>query len=203
MTDRAQRDAEAEVGRAFRRREPRAAREVRERVERIVAFRGYRIPAEDRRDLVQEVMAQLWTSVNRAGFDTDLGFWGFVEVVAARRCIDWLRRRRPETVSAPEAEATEDGPLDSVLAKERARLAAAALARLSRPCRELIHLHVGLNKPYGELAKLTGMNAGALRVRMFRCMRQARRILAELTEAAARQDDARPRYDAHDVTWGS
>ena len=186
MSDETNREAEAEaaVGRAFLGGAPAAASQVRRRVERIVAFRGYRIPAEEKKDLVQEVMTQLWSSVRRAGFDADRGFWGFVEVLAARRCIDWLRRRRPETAlpAAAEAEAAGDGPLDEVLARERARLAAAALDRLDEPCRELIRQHVGQDRSYSELAGLLGASEGALRIRMFRCIRRARRILAEADE---------------------
>jgi DNA-directed RNA polymerase specialized sigma24 family protein len=104
MRDKTHRVGEAEVGRAFCRGRPEAVNEVRQRVERIVAFRGYRIPTEEKRDLVQEVMTQLWSAVNRADFDAGGGFWGFVEVVTARRCVDWLRRRRPETAMALEVE---------------------------------------------------------------------------------------------------
>lgn len=35
-------------------------------------------------------MTEIWRAVNRSGFDVSLGFWGFVETVTARRCIDWL-----------------------------------------------------------------------------------------------------------------
>lgn len=188
MSDETHGDAEAELARAFRRGDPEATREVRRRIERIVAFRGYHIPAEERRDLVQESATQIWQAVKSPGFDEGGGFWGLVEVVTARRSIDWLRRRRPETAEVSEARSGADGPLESALARERERLASAALARLGKPCRELIHLHVGLGKPYGELEGVFGKSAGALRVQMLRCIREARRILAELAAANGPDD---------------
>ena len=69
---------------------------VRARVGRIVAFRGYGIPWQDRSDLEQRILIEVWEAVSRPGFEPD-GFWGFVEVVASRRCIDWLRARRDGT----------------------------------------------------------------------------------------------------------
>jgi hypothetical protein len=68
--------------------EPEATREALARIARMLAFRGYAIPAEERRDLAQEVATQVWLAAGRPEFDAERGFWGFVEVVAARRCID-------------------------------------------------------------------------------------------------------------------
>ncbi len=79
------------MARAFATGDPAAVETVRARVDKILAFRGYGIPREDRKDLEQEVMVQLWRSVGRESFQTGAGFWGFVEVVSTRRCIDWLR----------------------------------------------------------------------------------------------------------------
>lgn len=175
---------EDDLGRAFRQGVPEAVTRVRDRVGRILAFRGYRIPAEERRDLQQEVMAQIWRAANRAGFDPARGFLGFVEVVTARRCIDWLRTRRQDSELQPDHRDERPDPFAVTLAGERARLAAAVLARLREPCRELIALHIVEHKPYSEVARILGRSEGALRVQMYRCIREARRILDELMDAA-------------------
>lgn len=141
------------------------------------------MPHEDRNDLEQEVMTQLWQAVNRAGFSTDR-FWGFVEVLTTRRCIDWLRTRR-DTVPLDETFAsTTPGPLGAALAQEDTELAHAALAQLAKPCRDLIYLHFAMRKPYKELSGLLGKSEGALRVQLHRCVAEARRILAELRTGA-------------------
>lgn len=161
-----------------------ATGEVRRRVRRILAFRGYRIPPEDRFDLEQIVLVQLWQAVRRAGFDTS-GFWGFVEVLASRRAIDWLRARKPDTGLEPEHHFADParGPLRLALDREQAELARTVLERLPEGCRELIGLHVRSGRTYAEIAERLGRSEGALRVQMHRCIQRAQRILGELLEA--------------------
>ena len=134
-------------------------------------------------------MTQVWQAVNRTGFDPTLGFWKFVEVVTARRAIDWLRSRRPEAELPAEIEAA-GGPEASALARERTRLAHGALSQLGKPCRDLIYLRIGMNRSYRELSELLGRSEGALRVQMHRCVERARLILAEMTgeEGAGRSE---------------
>lgn len=168
----------AEVVRRLRRGDSAAVRHVRERVWKILSFRGYRLPEEDRKDLVQEIVTQIWQAVTRPGFEAGERFWGFVEVVTARRAIDWLRVQRYSSEIDPNLAASGADPLDKTIAKEKNRLAFIALSQLSEPCRELIFLHAGLDKTYKEIAQLLGKSEGALRIQMFRCVRAARRILS-------------------------
>lgn len=166
-----------------------AFRLVRERVRRILHFRGYRMSTEERKDLEQEIMVQIWQAVNRSSFDPRAGFWGFVEVVSVRRSIDWLRTRKPTSVLDERMSDPGVGPQGSLLHEERARLANAALGRLGPQCRELVQLHFGHQKPYRELSRHFGKSEGALRVQMYRCIRQVRAILDEMT-AVTRRDNS-------------
>ena len=173
----------------LRRGDPRAVASVRTRVRRILRHKGFGMGPEDREDLEQEVMAQVWQGVNRREFRVGGSFWGFVDVIAGRRSIDWLRVRR-ETLSldesAAELQSPRRGPLQTVLSTEEARLALSALKGLDRPCRELVFLRVGLAKSYREIAVLTGHSEGALRTRFCRCIQSAReRIEGERGVAAA------------------
>jgi RNA polymerase sigma factor (sigma-70 family) len=172
-----------EIARQFRRGSAEAVGVVRRRVRRILSFRGYGLAPEDRHDLEQEVMTQLWQAVNRAGFSGSR-FWGFVEVVTARRSIDWLRGRKPLTALEHEPPSTARGPLAAALAQEGTEMAHAALAQLAKPCRDLIYLHFALGKPYRELSGLLGKSEGALRVQLHRCVTEARRILAGMRAGA-------------------
>lgn len=172
----------SEIGDRFRRRDSRATEEVRGRVERTLAFRGYGIPREDRRDLEQIVMAQLWEAVAQPGFDTGAGFWGFIEVVVARRCVDWLRGCKAEVpFEASHAGPDPSGdPQEAVLRRERYGLIEATLERLPEGCRRLIRLHLEQELTYAEAAEVLGTSEGALRVRMHRCIQRAQGILREL-----------------------
>ncbi len=165
------------VAAGFRRGEPREVEMVRQRIGRIVTFRGYEIPAADRTDLEQEIMAQLWKATKRPQFDESAGFWGFIEVVATRRCIDWRRRRKNFTALDPETPDSKDDPLQSALAQERGQLAARALQELGGPCRKLIELHFHRRQSYRDLAKIFDKGEGALRMQMLRCIRSVREIL--------------------------
>jgi RNA polymerase sigma factor (sigma-70 family) len=171
------------VAEDFGRGDPQAAREVRERVRKIVGSRAYGMGHEDRRDVEQEVMIQLWQIAARRESVPASGFWGLVEVVAARRCIDWLRRRREHSELSPALAGGAD-PLAAALGRERRSLGAEALRRLGPACRELVRLHLGDGRDYREIAQLLGRSEGALRVQMHRCVRRAAEILAELRQAA-------------------
>lgn len=136
---------------------------------------------------------QLWQQANRARFEAGPRFWGLVELVASRRCIDWFRARK-ETLSLDaievEPSAGRENPLAETLSRERSERAWAALARIEQPCRELILLHAGLNRTYAEIAGILGKSEGALRVQMYRCVRSLRAVLGE---SGAREPQAGPR----------
>ena len=137
---------------------------------------------EDRRDVEQEVMTQLWKAVHARDMSSELDFWGFVEIVAARRCIDWLRTQREHAPLNPGFR-TAGNPLSFALANERGRLASAAIAQLNEPCQRLIHLRVVENCSYREISQILETSESALRVRMHRCIQKAGEILRNLKNA--------------------
>ena len=153
---------------------------VRARVRRILAFKRLRIPVEDRDDLEQGIMTEVWQAVNRPGFDFTAGFWGFVEVVTSRRCIDWLRARREPSLVAVDLRDQGRNPFERVLGGERAKIASQVLQALEPECRKLIvmRLHEGIS--YKEVARVLGKSEGALRVQFYRCIRSARDIVTRM-----------------------
>lgn len=164
---------------------PEAVREVRRRVKRIVAYGGLAIPLQERDDLEQEVMADIWRAVNGPRFDFSAGFWGFVEVVTSRRCIDWLRTRRDKVALSEELAAPVQGPLGDALERERATLASEVLAALDPRCRELIGLRLRDDLSYAEIARALGESEGALRVQLHRCVGRARQLVKRIDRARA------------------
>lgn len=177
--DRAGSSGNGETLRRFRAGEPDEVRRVREYVGRIVSYQGYWVPAQEREDLEQEVMSQLYSALPTAEPASERRFWGLVRVITVRRCIDWLRSRRTEVPVDPSLRDGEPDPLERTLSRERRRRAAAVLAGLEKPCRELIHLRVGLGKSYAEVAELLGRSPGALRIQMYRCIRTLQSMLEE------------------------
>lgn len=174
-----------EWARSLRKGEPEAVREVRRRIARIVSYRGLGVAAADRGDLEQEIMIQVWQAANRPGFDVAAGFWGFVEVVTSRRCIDWLRSRRDwSSVDVDDLRSPDHGPFDEAVARDRQALASDILSRLGDECRQLIRLRLGEGVAYARVAEITGKSEGALRVQLHRCIGQARRIANKLTASS-------------------
>ena len=159
-----------------------AVRQVRERIRKIIRFKGLRIPHDQLDDLEQEIVTQVWQAVNRSQFDPSGGFWGFVELVTARRCIDWLRARRSDTNLSETLRDGRSGPLKQTLSQERSRLVVSALESLGSPCRELIAQRVSEGVTYRELSESLGKSEGALRVQMYRCVQKAREALRALEE---------------------
>ena len=174
------RESIGDVARGFSRGDPKAVETVRTRVRRILAYRGLTMGAADRADIEQEVMVQIWQATNRPGFEKGERFWGFVEVLTARRVIDRLRTAKPTEELPPLLAEERPGPLSAMLAGERSQLVHAALARLSKPCRDLIYLQAGMGLSYGEIARITGRREGTLRVQLHRCVARARRVVDEL-----------------------
>jgi RNA polymerase sigma-70 factor (ECF subfamily) len=179
------RDSEA-VALDFRRGRPEAVRVVRERVRRVVSYRGFGLSPADRQDLEQEAMAHLWQAAMRPDFDPAGGFWRFIDVVASRRCIDWRRKLRSDEEFDSQTADTGKGPLQKALGRERIELARAALSELGEPCAELIYLRVTLDRSFDEIAALLGKTSGALRVQFFRCIRRAQEKLERATPSGRR-----------------
>jgi RNA polymerase sigma factor (sigma-70 family) len=175
----------------LRRGEPEAVDIVRRRVRRTLSYRGFGMGPQDREDLEQEVMTQVWQGVNRREFDVDRGFWGFVDVVVGRRSIDWLRVHKPTValteVTGEPLRSPRRGPLQEALSSEQIRLAFAAVKGLGHGCRELVLLRVGLGKSYREIAELTGRTEGALRTQFCRCIEKARREIEANREGSAQE----------------
>lgn len=176
------------VAHGFRAGDPAATEAVRRRVRKILSYRGYGMPREEQQDLEQEVMTQVWQASNRSGSDLGPGFWGFVEVVTARRSIDWLRTRRRHDELDPELADRGTTPLEQAISKEREQLVASTLERLPEPCRKLIFLHARLNKSYREISSIMNKSEGALRIQMHRCVRRAREIIEELKGSGTSAD---------------
>ncbi len=160
-----------------------ALAQVERLAERVVSGQRFGLTAEDRRDVVQDTLLDLWTAVARPGFDGTRRFEPFVCSVACRRAIDRVRERRRTEPLGESAMASGDGPEARSLRADRLRLGREVLLRLGRACRELIHLHAVEQRTYAEIGRGAGRSEGALRVQMHGCLRQAREILHHLTRS--------------------
>jgi RNA polymerase sigma factor (sigma-70 family) len=155
---------------------PEAIAEVTALVARIVQFRGFFIPFDDRPDVIHEAMVDMLRAVADSRFVTDDQFFGFVRVVTYRRCIDWVReKRRMDRVRRKPAELAD--PQEQLLAREKRELGSRVVRRMRKPCRDLFGMHAGLGMTYGQMSELMDRSEGAIRSQAYECLKQARKML--------------------------
>lgn len=171
--------AAEEWARRLQNGDPQAFQTVRERVRRILSYQRIRIPVRDREDLEQDVMTEVWRAVNRSDFDFAAGFWGFVEVVTSRRCIDWLRGRRAGVPIAEQMVDRSASAVENMLASERLEVVSEVLDELDPTCRQVMLLRFHEGKSYRDISRMLGKSEGALRVQFYRCVRRAQELLEE------------------------
>jgi RNA polymerase sigma factor (sigma-70 family) len=159
-------------------------------VQRVIRFRTFYVPEEERADLVQEVMLQVWRAVAVREGVAPRNFDGFVRSIAYRRCVDWVRQRVQKVVDLPPAP-PGDSPDEALQRREENRLGREILRELRPACRELIRLHAGLQLPYREIAASQGRTEAAVRTQMCACLAEARRMLERLLRGRGGKEEDR------------
>jgi len=135
--------------------------------------RLYAFSREDREDLEQEVMLQLWRSWS--GFREEAPRAAWIYRVAMNTAVSFVRKdaRMKRSAEALPEGATDDG----VRLKEEHEALYATLRRLSEADRMLAMLYLD-ELSYEEMAAVTGWTVNNIGVRMNR-MRQRLKILLE------------------------
>jgi RNA polymerase sigma-70 factor (ECF subfamily) len=134
-----------------------------------------RLPRAEVEDLVQDVFV---TAMHRIGTLREAAaFPGWLASIARNRAIDFLRRRRVETIELVDDPAAPEGDTTEALA------VLAEIGALPDAYRETLILRLveGLTGP--EIATQTGMTPGSVRVNLHRGMKMLR----------ARLEKGRPR----------
>ncbi|ANM30026.1 hypothetical protein ABI59_11260 [Acidobacteria bacterium Mor1] len=147
-------------------------------VREAVRFKGFYIPAQDQPEVIQETLTDLWRSL-RAGKSNanPRNFEAYVRTIAYRRCVDWMRSRRPQeelSVDVPDAMGDAE---HRALAAERVRIGARVLESLSPACRTLIAAHTVDQRTYADIAAEQGRLEKTVRNQMYKCLKSARSIL--------------------------
>lgn len=122
---------------------------------------AYCADPEDRRDLVQEIVVQLWRSYPR--YDERLKFSTWMYRIGMNVAISHLRsegRRPRRTVALDEVEILDVAAADRVLgeASDEARLLQRLVARLDEMSRALLVLYLE-GYSHAEIAEVLGISA--------------------------------------------
>lgn len=143
--------------------------------------RLYCFSEEDRRDLFQEILLQLWKSHGSFRKEASSSTW--IYRVALNTAISGLRRkgRRPAEEGL---ESTENLAAESSLAwvaEERLRQLQHAIATLSQVEKALLLLHLE-EKTYDEISALFGMSPSLVGVKLHRIRRKLKERLNAIDE---------------------
>jgi RNA polymerase sigma-70 factor (ECF subfamily) len=138
------------------------------------------VPAEAE-DQVQEVFLAAWT--NLAQLDEARGFGGWLATIARNRAVDCLRRRRP-------TEPLHDGIVDGAASPHdlvEAQRVIATIRTLPEAYRETLVMRLceGMSGP--EIAIVTGLEPGSVRVNLHRGMMLLREKLGIRKTSAANE----------------
>lgn len=144
---------------------------------------------EDALDLAQDVLARAFGGLDR--FAGRSGFYTWLYRIAVNRCIDFRRRKAPETVSLedeslkaigyePEARSDYGDPVGALNAKELQREVERAVAALPDKLKVVVVLHDVEGLELGEVAQILGCRTGTAKSRLFRARERIRQRIAGL-----------------------
>jgi len=135
-------------------------------------------------DLVQDVFFRMLKY--RQTFQADTSFTSWMYQIARNAHIDQARKRRLEIVPDDDAvwnsvASTEADPQERLEQAQEIRLLRRALERLPVEKREVLVLSRFQNLKYSEIAEVLGCEVGAVKVRVFRAVRELGQIFFELS----------------------
>ena len=164
--------------------------EIVRRYERGLYNLAYRMvrDAELARDLTQEIFVRVHRALAR--YSPVYPFPSWIYRVASNLCIDWIRRRKIETVSldaplpggdedAPprEIEGTSPDPSEELERRERTGMLAHALAKLPPSHRLVLLLRHQRELSYEEIAVSLDVPLGTVKARIHRAREALRQVL--------------------------
>lgn len=135
---------------------------------------------EDREDLEQEILAELFLALPK--FREDSRFSTFLYRFTRNKAIDHLRRRSRQRRHGPlgvvEA-GPESDPVGELIAAETAAAVRAALAELPEVERTMLYLKDAEERSIREVAEIVGVPDGTVKSRLSRSRRKLARMLEE------------------------
>jgi RNA polymerase sigma-70 factor, ECF subfamily len=161
-----------------------------ERYATVIVNLAYRMVGDrtEAEDLAQETFVAAFKALPRFRAESKFSTWLYR--IAANKCKDWLRAKRPGQAVQDVDEVLDDGVVAEERTPERLLSQQQVAAQLDRAIQRLPPLyreafvlkHVeGLS--YEEMQEIVGVNADTLKMRVYKGRLQLSRELAELKEA--------------------
>ncbi len=136
----------------------------------------------------EDLFQQTWLRIieRTRSYDAQRSFEGWLFAVAHNLAIDYLRRRKPESLdeALPSGEAQSNqirsvrpGALEQLLSRERADIVIEAVSELHVSFREVITLRFEEEMKLEEIAVVLGLPVGTVKTRLHRGLRALRQSL--------------------------
>lgn len=158
----------------------RAYRELVEKYERALYFHILKMikDKEQVEDLVQETFVKAFDNLNT--YSTDYAFSTWLYRIATNHTIDYLRKKKLQTLSIDEPVQTRDGELKmqlpdesastdrSIIRQQRQKIVREAIKDLPKKYRKVIEMRHMEEKSYQEIADVLDLPLGTVKAHIFR-----------------------------------
>ena len=135
-------------------------------------------------DLLQETLLAMLRSLKN--LESIQGFWGWIHTIARNKVYGHYRKRHHREISGSldfdnvydcQDTGMNNSTLKHVIDIEMKESLAQSIGNLRKPYREVVHLRHFENRPYAEIASLSGCTPQQARVRFFRAKQSLRNRL--------------------------
>jgi len=123
-------------------------------------------------DLLQETFIRVWNNMQHFRGDAKWSTW--IYRIAVNTCLSWLRKKQPAAVGADSPGIAQISEAPSTI-DQQVQVLYACISRLAEADRLIITL-VLEEKPYDEIADITGITENNLRVKIHRIKKQLSEI---------------------------
>lgn len=148
---------------------------------------------EDAEDATQEVFVKVYNALHQ--YDPHYAFRSWIFRITHNLCIDFIRRRKQNTLSLDAPIAGHEGemdwdlpdpdavdPLEATSAGEEKKLIEEAIERLNPTLRSAITLRHVEGLRYDEIAEILDIPLGTVKVRIFRARETLAKLLSQKLE---------------------
>ena len=133
---------------------------------------GYTGDAAYAQDLLQETFIRVWNNMHQFRGDAKWSTW--IYRIAVNTCLSWLRTKKAPLVDADQETIAMIGE-ETNTKEQQVQLLYTCISRLPETDRLIITL-VLEEKPYDEIADITGITENNLRVKIHRIKKQLSEI---------------------------
>jgi RNA polymerase sigma-70 factor, ECF subfamily len=138
----------------------------------------------------EDLFQQTWLRIIERSrkYDAQRSFEGWLFAVAHNLAIDYLRRRKPESLDEPLLsgetqsnllQSVDQGALEQVLSRERADIISGAISNLHVSFREVITLRFEEEMKLEEIAAVLSLPVGTVKTRLHRGLKVLRNSLTK------------------------